>query len=282
MSSSSLQPILALLGHPVGGNPTQYMTEKAFAHHGLDWRYLSLEVAPDDLADAVRGMRAMGFAGGNIGPPHKQTIVPLLERTSQAAGLIRVVNLLLRDEEGLLGENTEGKAAVGAIGQRIKPSGRRAVVLGAGRMARAIAVELALAGLAHLTIVNRTFPQAVDLGELLDEELEIEVDCAEWDEPFIVPTGTDLLVHATSALENDPAARLPLDLTHLTKDTLVIDTTIDPPGTWLLGQAKEHGCPTIDGVEILSRQTALNIRFWTGVEADLAVMREAVEEFLEL
>jgi len=73
--SSSLQEICALLGQPVAGNPTQFMIEKAFACHGLEWRYLTLEVAVEDLGDAIRGMRAMGFRGGNVTKPHKIAVV---------------------------------------------------------------------------------------------------------------------------------------------------------------------------------------------------------------
>ena len=80
MSNATLQPILAVLGHGLSANPSQYMLEKAFAHHQLDWRYLSLDVAPEHLADAVRGMRAMGFRGGNCAEPHKQAVLEHLDR----------------------------------------------------------------------------------------------------------------------------------------------------------------------------------------------------------
>ena len=76
------------MGQPVAGNPTQFMMEHAFAAAGLDWRYLTLEVAPDRLADALRGMRAMGFKGGNFTIPHKVAVIPLLDELSEAAELM--------------------------------------------------------------------------------------------------------------------------------------------------------------------------------------------------
>ena len=85
MSSAAVQPLLALLACPVGGNPTQYMIEKAVAHHDLDWRYLTFEVGPDELGDAVRGLRALGFRGAHCAAPHKQAVVPLLDRTTDTA-----------------------------------------------------------------------------------------------------------------------------------------------------------------------------------------------------
>ena len=84
----SLQQLVSCFGQPVAGNPTQYMMERAFAHHGLDWRYLTIEVTSEDLADAVRGMRAMRFRGGNITKPHKVSVIPLPDGVSEAAGLM--------------------------------------------------------------------------------------------------------------------------------------------------------------------------------------------------
>ena len=84
--SPPIQEIVAVFGQPVAGNPTQYMMEKAFAQVGLDWRYLTLEVAPEDLGDAIRGMRAMGFRGCNLTIPHKVAVIPA-SRSHQRSGL---------------------------------------------------------------------------------------------------------------------------------------------------------------------------------------------------
>ena len=282
MSSSSLQPILALLGYPIEGNPTQYMTERAFRDNNLDWRYLTLEVSPADLEDAVRGMRAMGFSGGNITPPHERPIVEILDRLTPAAEMIGAVNVLTRDKDGLIGENTEGKALLEAIRDKLDPAGKKAVVLGAGRIARAICVELALAGVAELTIVNRTESKAVDLAECIAKKTEIAVSGQGWDEPLSLPEGTDLLVQATSLSQEDPDAEPNFDLGTLRKETMVVDMTIDPPHTELLRHAEELGCTTIDGPSVLVRQTAVNIRLWTGVDVDIEPLRESLEEFLGL
>src|SRR5262245_1645449 len=96
-SSPLLQEICCLLGQGVAGNATQFMMEKAFAHHGLDWRYLTLEVAPAALGDAVRGMRAMGFRGGNVTMPHKVAVIEFLDQLSDAAAKIGAVNCIIRD-----------------------------------------------------------------------------------------------------------------------------------------------------------------------------------------
>src|SRR5437762_2038745 len=100
--------LCALVGQPVAENPTQVMIEAAFRAMGLDWRYLTIEVAPNDLPDAVRGMRAMGFRGGNCTIPHKVAVVKLLDELTPSARAIGAVNCIARSGELLLGENTDG------------------------------------------------------------------------------------------------------------------------------------------------------------------------------
>ena len=85
----------------VAGNPTQYMMEKSFVHHGLDWRYLTLEVSPENLGEAIRGVRALGFRGANITKPHKVPVLEYLDRLTDAAALIGAVNCIVRDGQQL-------------------------------------------------------------------------------------------------------------------------------------------------------------------------------------
>jgi shikimate dehydrogenase len=148
------------------------MIEKALDRCGLDWRYVTLDVAPEDLGDAVRGMRAMGFAGGNCAEPHKQAVIPHLDRTTELAGTAGVVNLISRDENGLVGDNTEGKALLESLRPHIDPVEKRFVLLGAGRVARAIGLELAGAGAAEILVVDRTEPRAEELAALLTGRTE--------------------------------------------------------------------------------------------------------------
>lgn len=282
MPSASLQPIFALLGYPLAGNPTQYMVEKAFTYHQLDWRYLTIEVDPDDLADAVRGMRVMGFSGGNCADPHKEAILQHLDRLGTTAQLAGAVNCLVRDHEGLVGENTEGRAVVEAIGRRRDPTGKAAVVFGAGPMARAVAVELARAKVGQIVVVNRTEAPAAALVRLLEKELQTAASVAVPQTDYALPEETDLLVNATSIGQDDPEARLPLDFSTLGHNTLVADVIFEPPRTHLIRHAERRGCETIDGLEILVTQAAINFKLWTGMQPEAAVMYEAAEEFLEI
>ncbi len=149
------QELTAAFGQPIAENPTQVMIEAAYRHHGLNWRYLTIEVAANDLLDAVRGARAMGFAGFNCTIPHKVAVIQYLDGLGESAQLMQAVNCVVRRGRQLIGENTDGKGFVKAIRPFLDPSGTRVVIFGAGGAARAISVEMALAGASHITIVNR-------------------------------------------------------------------------------------------------------------------------------
>ncbi len=282
MSSPAVQPLLALLACPVGGNPTQYVIEQAFAHHELDWRYLTFEVGPENIGDAVRGLRALGFRGAHCADPHKQAVIPLLDRTTETAATIDAVNLVLRENGVLVGENTEGKGVVQAIANMLDPAGKQVVLLGAGQLARAVAVELAAVGVAGLTIVNRTEARAGELAALLSAKFTMPISAAAWQGEYAVPPEADLLIHATSLGNTASDAPLPLTAESLRPALCVADVTWNVPQTWLLGAARARGCKTVDGLSMFIEQVAIGVQLWTGVDPSRPVMREAAEEFLGL
>ncbi len=146
MPDSALQEIVCCIGRPVAGNPTQFMMQRVLANTGLDWCYLTLEVAPEDLADALRGIRALGFRGVSLSIPHKVAAVPLLDALSESAELMGAVSCVRREDGRLVGENTDGQAFVEALRETCEPAEKRVLLLGAGGVARAIAVELGRRG----------------------------------------------------------------------------------------------------------------------------------------
>jgi shikimate dehydrogenase len=283
MLSNALQDIVCVFGYPVAGNPTQYMMEQAFARARLDWRYLSFEVPPDRLADAIRGARAMGFRGGNLTMPHKVAVIPYLDDLTESARLMGAVNCWKRqDDDRLLGDNTDGKGFVQSLRTLVDPAGKRFVVLGAGGAARAIAVELGLAGAAEIVIVNRSAERGHELTALINDKVHVSARFVAWDTDFRVPESIDAVINATSIGLGDPLARCPLALGMLRRGLIVADVIFNPPETRLLREANAQECRTLDGLGMLVNQAAVAFRIWTGVEPDAAAMREAVEEFLSL
>lgn len=271
---------MAVFGQPVAGNPTQYMMEKAFAAVGLDWRYLTLEVAPENLADAVRGMRAMGFRGCNLTIPHKVEVIQYLDRTSEAAGLMGAVNCVNRVGDELVGDNTDGKGFVQSLRELTDPAGKDVVILGAGGAARAIAVEVGLAGAARITVVNRGVTRGQELASLVNDKVKVPSSFVLWEGDYHVPPETEVLINATSIGLGDGHARVPLAVDSLEADMVVADVIFNPPETRLIRDARGRGCQTLDGLGMLVNQAVIAFKIWTGQDANAEVMRDALEEFL--
>ncbi len=282
MHEPPIQQIVCCMGQPVTGNPSQFMMERAFAAAHLDWRYLTLEIAPENLGDAVRGMRAMGFRGGNFTLPHKVAVIEHLDRLSEAAELMGAVNCVSIEEGTLIGENTDGKGFVESLRQITDPAGKRVALFGAGGAARAIAVELALAGTESITVINRTRERGESLVALLKERIEIPSEFILWDSEIEIPADADVVINGTSIGLGDQQARLPIVADSFDPRQVVADVVFNPVQTRFLQEATERGCKTLDGLGMLVNQGVIGFRIWTGVEPDRAVMREAIEEFLEV
>ncbi len=273
--------LTGVFGDPVDENPTGIMQEAAFRAAGLDWRYLTLKVVPAGIADAMAGMRAMHFQGINLTIPHKVAVLPLLDEVAPDAALIGAVNTVRRDGDRLIGENTDGKGFLRALREDagLDPAGARVAILGAGGAARAIAVELALAGASHLAIVNRSVAPGQELVALLNNRTPAAAEFVPWDGPCRVPPETMILVNATSiGLFPDTDAAPHVDEETIRPDLLVCDVIPNPPRTRFLQTAGASGARTLDGLGMLVYQGAIGYRMWTGQEPPINVMRAALEE----
>jgi len=264
------------------GNPTVAMIEAAFAHHGLHWRYVNMEVTPEDLGAAVRGARAMGFRGFNCSLPHKVTVIQHLDGLGESAAVMGAVNCVVRRGDKLIGENTDGKGFLKSLAAVIDPKGKSVVVFGAGGAARAIAVELGLAGVRRIIIVNRSEKRGAELAELLRGRLRVESELIIWRGNYAVPPETDIVINATSIGLYDAEARLALDLNMLKPGMVVADVVFNPPRTRLLTDAEARGCRALDGLGMLVNQGVVGVQYWTGIEPDAQMMRMALEDALGL
>ena len=264
---------------PAAENPTVAMIEAAYAHHGLDWRYINMEVGPDQLADAVKGARAMGFAGFNCSLPHKVAVIALLDGLGESAAIMQAVNCAVRRDGKYIGENTDGKGFVKSLQEVVDPTGKSIVMFGAGGAARAIGVETALAGATKMTVVNRSVERGEQLVALLNEKTSIAAELAQWNGPYDIPAGTDIVVNATSiGLFPDVDARLDVNLDTLAPEMVVADVIPNPLITNLIREARERGCTVLDGCGMLVNQGVISIKYWTGIDAEPSVMRAKIEE----
>jgi shikimate dehydrogenase len=268
---------------PAAENPTVAMIEAAYRHHGVDARYLNCEVAPEALGDAVRGARAMGWAGFNCSIPHKVAVIEHLDRLGASAAVIGAVNCVVRRDGALVGENTDGQGFLASLRTIVDPAGRSVVIFGAGGAARAIAVETALAGAAGITVVNRDSRRGAELAALVRDRTPAKAQQVVWDGPYGVPEATDIVVNATPVgLFPDVDARLDIDADSLRPHMTVADVIPNPPSTPLLRDAAARGCTVLDGLGMLVNQGVISIRHWTGIDADPAVMRRVVEEIFSV
>ncbi len=281
------QELVGCYGYPVAENPTQVMIEPAFRALGLDWRYLTLEVRPEGLKAAVEAARVFGFQGFNCTIPHKVEVIQYLDGLGESAELMGAVNCVVNRAGKLVGENTDGKGFVASLKEMGDPAGKSVVIFGAGGAARAISVEMALAGANRISIVNRSEERGRELAALLNDKVkdrcpELESNLVLWNGDFQIPSDTDIVINATSiGLYPDVDAKLALDTNTLTSNMIVADVIPNPPKTQLVKLATSKGCRVIDGLKMLVGQGVIGIEYWTGKTPDAAVMRAGLEAVFE-
>ena len=220
----------------------------------------------------------MGFRGGNCTIPHKVAVIPHLDRLGESAALMGAVNCIVRRGNELVGENTDGKGFLASLRELTDPRGLELAILGAGGAARAIAVELALAGAKRIVIVNRSRERGEELVRLLREKIEIAAELVSWSGEWRIPDSVQVLVQATSiGLFPDVDARVPLVASSLRRELVVADVIPNPPATRLVRDARARGCRVIDGLGMLVQQGVIGFEYWTGIRPEAAVMRSALE-----
>lgn len=277
--------LVACFGQPVAENPTGAMQDAAFRALGLNWRYLTIEVPPARLRDAMLGARALGLCGLNLTIPHKVAVMQYLDEISPDAAMIGAVNTVRRDGERFIGENTDGKGFLRGvrIDAGMDPRGKRAAVLGAGGAARAIATELALAGVSDLLIVNRSRERGETMVRDIAARTGAPIRFQEWLGNWRVPSEVDLLVNATSiGLYPAVDAMPPVDLGEAAAGMLVADAVFNPPETRLLGAARRRGLPVLDGLSMLVYQGVIGFQLWTRQDPPEQVMKQALRHALDL
>jgi shikimate dehydrogenase len=283
-STNYKSELVGVFGHPVAENPTIVMQEAGFKALGLNWRYLNIEVLPEDLEQAVMGLRAMNFAGINCTIPHKVAVLEFLDEVAPDAKLMGAVNTIRREGNKLIGENTDGKGFIRALTEdaKLDVAGKRVVVLGAGGEARAMTVELALNGATHITVVNRDQARGEALVKLLNENTPVKAEFVHWTQAYVVPENTNILANATSiGLYPNISDRPNLEYNSIKPNMIVCDVIPNPPHTPFLQAAETRGAKTLDGLGILVYQGAIAFKMWTGFEPDVRVMREALENVFQ-
>ena len=271
--------LIGNFGYPVWENPTEAMVEAAFAHHGMKFRYITTEVPAENLKAAFEGVKAMGYKGFNCTLPHKVAIIEYLDGLGESASIMEAVNCVVERDGRYIGENTDGKGFLESLLGITNPKGKKVIILGAGGAARAVSVELALAGAKSMIVVNRTEERGAHLVRLLDERTPVEVSFILWKGLYEVPWDADIVINCTNlGLYPNVDQRVPVSVQSLKKGMVVCDLIPNPPLTSFLKEAAAQGCTTLDGLGMLVNQGKIGIKYWSGVDVDTGVMRKKLEE----
>lgn len=254
-------------------NPTVVMAEAAYHAHGLHFRYINTEVEPKDLEAAVKGARAMNWKGFNCSIPHKTEVIKYLDGLGESATVIGAVNCVVNRDGKLIGENTDGKGFVKAFEEVRSATGQVIVLLGAGGAARAIAVELALAGAKKIYIVNRAADRGQVLTNLINDKTKATAEFVLWDKTFVIPRDTTAVINSTSIGMAGVGALQDIDYDSIAESMLVADVIINPPRTPFLEEAAKRGAKTLNGHGMVVYQAVVGIKYWTGVDVDPEILR---------
>jgi len=274
-----LSQLTGCLASPVDENPSVAMVEAAYKHHGLNFRYINIEVGPDKLGEVVAGARAMGWVGFNCSLPNKVAVIQYLDGLGESAALIGAVNCAVMRDGKLIGENTDGKGFLQSLTEVRDPKGKSIVMFGAGGAARAIGVELALAGAAKIIVLNRDPKRGQEVVDLINTKTGTSAELVTWNSTYSIPIEVEIVINATSiGLFPDVNANLSIAFDSLRSGVVVADVIPNPPTTNLLREAKARGCITLDGLGMLVNQGVIGIKYWTGIDADASVMRKALED----
>ncbi|MEO5364382.1 MAG: shikimate dehydrogenase, partial [Magnetococcus sp. DMHC-8] len=246
--------LLGVIGHPVAHTLSPAIHNPALAWLGLNMRYLAFHVHPDRLAEAVRGLVAIGLVGFNATVPHKEALLPLMDRLDPLAQRIGAVNTVKIHEDGTLhGYNTDAHGFIDALAETspLDLGHIEVLVLGAGGAARGVVVGLLEAGARRITVANRTLARAeqlaADLGPCYpDARLAVSPLAAD-----SLPLATaGLLVNTTLlGLEGEEIQTIRMD--RLPAAALVYDIVYTPRETPLLQAARRQGLATLNGLGML-------------------------------
>lgn len=277
--------LLGVIGHPVEHSLSPIMHNAALREMELNYVYLPFAIAPDNLKVAIAGFSAIGIQGFNITIPHKQAIIPLLSDITDVAAAIGAVNTVWMAETGWNGTNTDVIGFLAPLRELKKDwSSTCAIVLGNGGAARAVVAGCSQLGCAEIHVVGRraekldTFLQSWT-GSPFANNLQVHA----WQTLSELLPKADLVVNTTPIGMSPHSDQSPLtqtQLEQLKEGAIAYDLIYVPNPTLFLQQAREQGCVTIDGLEMLIQQGAAALEIWTQQSVPVEVMRRSLRQHL--
>jgi shikimate dehydrogenase len=270
---------VVLIGHPVAHSLSGAMQQAAFDAAGIDARYELWDRSPMELAEAVAELRTDDFLGANVTIPHKERVVPMVDRLTDEAHATGAVNTITREGKRLIGHNTDVPgfrvALDRLVGKQKMP--RQAVVLGAGGGARAVVYGLITEGFQRVVVFNRHLHRAEAMVKHFGRSAaHMELRAMPWHDSIIESelAKARVLINATSIGLTTDDSPIPAESLH--GDLLVLDLIY--ARTHLLRDAAAAGCAVADGELMLLHQGAAAFTLWTGQPAPLELMQGKLAE----
>ena len=278
MTISGKTKIYGLLGDPVSHSLSPLMHNRAFAEYNIDAAYLPFHVLPSKLCEAIHGLRALNVAGVNVTIPHKEAILPFLDKIDSDARLIGAVNTIVNDGGELVGFNTDSSGFLRSVKQELafEPQGKSVVVLGAGGACRAAVVALAAAGVGSIVIANRNLDRADKLvRDLASHFVDVDFVALDYcDERYLMAVSmANLIVNTTSVgLAGEEINFLPLE--NIKCSALIYDMIYSATGTPFIRSVRSAGLRCASGLGMLAAQGEDAFYLWTGVRLPAGYMEE--------
>jgi shikimate dehydrogenase len=268
--------VVAVIGDPIDHSLSPVLHNAGFAEVGLDWVCVALPVRAGDAVAATSAMRVLGLQGMSVTMPHKADILAGVDEVTPVAATLGSVNCVRRSGDHLIGDNTDGAGFLAGLRDDfgMDPAGADCVVVGAGGAARAVVLALASAGAASVRVLNRTPERARAAAALAGPSGQVA-------DPLDVRTA-DLVVNATPVgmVAGGADDRLPLDPSLLGPGQVVAELIYHPSTTPLMRAAEAAGARTANGLSMLLHQAAVAFTHWTGHEAPVSAMADAVRATL--
>jgi shikimate dehydrogenase len=282
---------IGVIGYPLKHSISPDFQQAALDYYKLDMRYEAREVKAGDLPSAVNQLRQPQNLGANITVPYKETVIGLLDKIDDFAGLVGAVNTVVNSDGRLTGFNTDAPGFLKALREEagFEPSEKKVLILGAGGAARAVSFSLLQEKVSTLIIANRSLAKAENLAGALvkqaaNSKMKTEIAAVQLPSANItkVIVQCQLIVNCTTVgMKCSPDEGLsPLASGLIPRDALVYDLVYNPSQTPLLRMAKAAGAKTIGGLPMLVYQGAASFKLWTGREAPLDIMLIAARKAL--
>lgn len=258
--------VCGLIGNPVEHTLSPVLHNTLAEHTGQNLCYVPLKVE-SSLEAAVKGAYAMNFLGTNVTVPYKSDVIPFLKDIDPLAKQIGAVNTLVRVEGGFKGYNTDMPGLYRAMcSDGVEIAGEKVLILGAGGVARAVAVLLADKGAAEIILLNRTVEKAGQIAEEVNAFAGKEVARAMANEDYVkLPAGeTYLAIQATSVGMHPNVEDVVIaDAAFYEKIHTGYDLIFNPPKTRFMQLVKEAGGKAYNGAKMLLYQGVIAYEYWT-------------------